>query len=133
MITALRMLFTRWTPWEQSIQAAILSASPISTQQILAAQFDSINKVQRIVKWSEIDFYVMREGKVNWSDIPTFTNKDDFLLAKTVTETPLKAIHTYVHCTKGHIFSFESDYPIRPFAFANFPVRLLELNSPGLA
>ncbi len=82
MITSLRMLFTRWTPWEQSIQAAILLASPTPIQKILATQFDSINKIQRIVQWSEIDFYVMHDGEVNWSDIPTFTNKDDFLLAK---------------------------------------------------
>ena len=86
-------------------------------REIFQKQIDAVNKVQRIVGWTEIDLYVMRQGRVCWDDIPKFFDDQEFTLARASTFFGAKRIQSKLSCVRGHFFSIESDTPIKPLAF----------------
>ena len=86
-------------------------------REIFRKQIEAVNKVQRIVGWTEIDLYVMRHGRVCWEDIPKFFDDREFTLARSWTFNGDKRIQSELVCVGGHFFSIESDAPIKPLAF----------------
>ena len=117
MLADFRALFCRWTPWELQVLAGLSSALAAQHRSVLRAQIDAITKVQRIVGWMEIDFYVMRRGRVCWEGIPDFGDQSEFRLARAKTEVDGVTIESELFCVHGHLFSIESDVPVKPHAF----------------
>ena len=119
MITALRTAFCTWTPWEEKITAAVVGRLEQKAREIIKGQLAAVNKVQRIVGWREVDLYVMKKGKVDWSGLPMLCDDREFVLATVSTKAGADRFETKVCCVGGHIFSFESERAVRPFAFRN--------------
>lgn len=127
MITALRAAFRTWTPWEEKVVAAVEGGLAPKHQGVLRAQLAAVNKVQRILGWREIDFYVMREGRVDWSGVPLFLDEGEFSLATVCTRVGTERFETQVWCVGGHIFSLESARGVRPLAFrTDIAIEVLE-------
>ena len=117
MITALRTAFCTWTPWEEKITAAVIGRLGLKAREIIQEQLAAVNKVQRIVGWREVDLYVTKKGKIDWSGLPLLWDDREFVLATVRTKAGADRFETKVCCVGGHIFSFESDRAVRPFAF----------------
>ena len=86
-------------------------------RKILLSQLEAINKIQRIVGWTEIDFYVTKRGQVSWDGVHAFFDDREFTLARASTFTGGARIQSEVFCIAGHLFSIESKAPIKPIAF----------------
>jgi hypothetical protein len=117
MIASLRTAFRTWTPWEEAVTAAVLTKLNDKSRETLSSQLVAVNKVQRLLGWREIDLYVMKKGKVERRGLPVLFDDREFVLAKVVTKTGERQIHTSLNCVGGHLFSFESDQKVRPIAF----------------
>lgn len=129
MIATLRMIFRRWTPWEEALTRAVLAQVGPKTQEIIRTQLAAVNKIQRIVGWREIDLYVMKGGRVDRSGLPTLFDDREFVLAKTATKVHSQRINTSVCCVGGYLFSFESDKDVKPFAFRkDLVIEVLEID-----
>src|SRR5881409_2982282 len=85
MLADIRALFCKWTPWESEILAVLSRSLAEQHRAVLQAQIDAVTRIQRIVGWTEIDFYVIRRGRVCWDGVPTFSDPGEFRLAKAKT------------------------------------------------
>jgi hypothetical protein len=117
MFESIRTLTRKWTPWEERLLAALTEKIGNKHRDIFQKQVESVNKVQRIVGWAEIDLYVMRHGRVCWDAVPKFFDDREFTLARASTFIGVKRIQSELACVGGHFFSIESDAPIKPLAF----------------
>jgi hypothetical protein len=117
MIANIKALFCRWTPWESLLLAKLCESMDEPNRAILRAQIDAVTKIQRIVGWSEIDLYVIRKGRVCWDGVPAFEDKRAFLFASVKTTFDSAVIFSRLHCVSGHLFSIESNVPVKPYAF----------------
>lgn len=117
MFESIRVWSRKWTPWEERLLAALTEKFGHKHRDIFQKQIQAVNKVQRIVGWTEIDLYVMRHGRVCWDDIPKFFDDREFTLARASTFVGDKRIQSELACVGGHLFSIESDAPIKPLAF----------------
>ena len=130
MITTLRAAFRTWTPWEEALTNAVLSKLDPKTQSIIRVQIASVNKVQRLLGWREIDLYVKKKGEIDRSGVPALFDDREFVLAKAVTTVGAKKIFTTVSCVGGYLFSFESDAEVRRFAFReDYEVDIIEFDT----
>ena len=84
---------------------------------ILQAQLDAVTKIQRIVGWTEIDFYVMKHGRVCWDGVPCFDDMSEFRLARARTVCDGVTIESELTCIRGYLFCIESDVAVKPIAF----------------
>lgn len=80
-----------------------------------SAQVDSINKVQRLLDWKEIEFYCMSWFKVRWPQEVLFQNHAEFVLGTGVLESGGITATVSVWAVGGHVFSLESDVPLKQF------------------
>lgn len=117
MFESIRALTRKWTPWEEGLLSALSEKFGEKPREIFRKQIEAVNKVQRIVGWAEIDLYVMQSGRVCWNDIPMFFDDREFTLARASTFVGDKRIQSELTCIGGHLFSIESDAPIKPLAF----------------
>src|ERR1700730_15082452 len=102
----LKLLFIRFSPLEERLLAAVRTVLPTAAQSTFDAQVIAITRVQRHPRWTEICFYRIRKGKVNWSDVPVFPCADEFRLAKVRFSVQAKSYTATLTCVKGHIFDF---------------------------
>ena len=135
MIRELRLLWTRFSPLEQQLFSAVRDILPASAVSIFDAQVAAINRVQRMPPdWSEIDFYRMERGTVNWSDIPLFPVLDEFQLAKVGFRVAGQYYKAVLSGVRGHIFDFAIAPGPRKIAFEAWSeaptARLLEYCVP---
>ncbi len=86
-------------------------------RQIISSQLGAINKIHRIVGWTEIDFYVMRKGQVCWDGVPALFDDREFTLVRASTFAEGGRIQSGLFCKEGHLFSIESKAPVKPIAF----------------
>lgn len=129
MFEGLRTLFCKWTPWEERLLAALSEQLGHKHREILQEQIAAVNRVQRIVSWVEIDLYVIRRGRVCWDDVSKFFDDREFMLARAATFVADKRIHSELSCVAGHLFSIESDAPIKPWAFrSDIRIELYDLD-----
>ena len=117
MFEGIRTLFCKWTPWEERLLSALIEGLGHKHRNILRKQIEMVNKVQRIVGWTEIDLYVMRSGCVYWDNVPKFFDDREFTLARASTFVGNKRIQSELSCVGGHFFSIESNSPIKPLSF----------------
>jgi hypothetical protein len=114
----LALLWRRFSPLEERLLAAVRTALPTAAQSIYDAQVAGITLVQRHPPWTEIRFYRIRQGKVDWSDVPHFPCADEFRLARVRLSIQAKAYAATLNCIHGHIFDFAVSPSPKLVAFA---------------
>ena len=117
MFESIRTLTRKWTPWEDRLLSALTEKFGHKHLDIFKKQIKAVNKIQRIVGWTEIDLYVMRRSRVCWDEVPKFFDDQEFTLARASTFIGDKRIQSELTCVGGHFFSIESDAPIKSLAF----------------
>lgn len=96
---------------------------------VLQAQLDAVTKIQRIVGWTEIDLYVIKQGRVCWESVPGFEDTSEFRLARTRTICAGLTVESELTCLNGHLFCIESNAAIKPLAFRHdIQVQIYELH-----
>ncbi|MFM2293729.1 MAG: hypothetical protein RLZZ350_142 [Verrucomicrobiota bacterium] len=129
MIANIRTLFCKWTPWETLVLRELCNPLAAEHRRVIETQLQAINKIQRIVGWTEIDFYVTRKGRVCWDGVPMLNDTSEFLLAKASTRVGNVTIESELTCISGHLFSIESDAPVKPHAFqSDMQVKILTVD-----
>jgi hypothetical protein len=107
MLDRLSLLWRRFTPLEERLLAAVRSVLPDDVQLLFDGQVAAITRVQRLPPtWSEIDFYCLRLGKVDWSCAPSFPCTDEFRLAEVRFQAAGASYRAVLTCGAGHIFDF---------------------------
>jgi hypothetical protein len=107
VIRSLSLLWKRFSPLEERLLAEIRNVLPGGALQSFDAQVAAINRVQRLPpSWSEIDFYRIRSGKPDWTDISLFPRTDEFRLADVAFRVRSKRYKATLFCIGGHIFDF---------------------------
>jgi len=107
VIRELSLLWKRFSPLEQRLLLAVRQVLPPAAVLTFDAQVAAITRVQRLPpSWSEIDFYCMRRGKVNWLGVPLFPCTDEFRLAEVSFRVRSKGYKATLSNIRGHIFDF---------------------------
>ena len=104
----------RFHPFERTVLEGVYLALPEPTGAKFAAQVRCINKIQRLLDWREIEFYAMRWFKVTWPPELLFDEKGEFSLARVLLDVDRKTQVLDVYSVGGHVFSIESDRPMKP-------------------
>jgi hypothetical protein len=130
MLDRLRLLWNRFTVLEERLLAEVRSVLPPPARSVLDAQVAAISRVQRLPPaWSEISFYCLRRGKVDWSEAPSFPCTDEFPLAELRFKAGGASYRATLGCIGGHIFDVVTVPGARAVAFADWDaaprVRLL--------
>jgi hypothetical protein len=102
-------------PYERSILAAVSASLPEDMRALFDAQLSSINKVQRLLDWNEVEFYSKRWFKVRWPEEALFQDKAEFVLAQGVLNAGALTADVTVWAVGGHLFSIESPVSLKPF------------------
>jgi len=130
MFSGIQALFCKWTPWESRLLAGLSQSLAERHRPILQAQLDAITKIQRIVGWTEIDFYVMKRGRVAWDGVPCFDDTSEFRLARARTICDGVTVQSELTCLSGHLFCIESDAPVKHLAFRpDVQLQIYEIDS----
>jgi hypothetical protein len=114
----LKLLWRRFSPLEERLLAAVRTVLPTAAQSTYDAQVAAITRVQRHPRWTEIRFYRMRQGKVDWSDVPGFPCSDQSRLAQVRFLVHAKTYTATLTCIKGHIFDIAVTPSPKQVAFA---------------
>ena len=117
MFESIRTMFRKWTPWEERLLGLLTQSLGDKHREAMLSQLKAVNKIQRIVGWTEIDFYVMKRGQVSWEGVPALFDDREFTLARASTFADGGRIQSELVCVGGHLFSIESKAPIKPLAF----------------
>ena len=105
MLDSLSFLWRRFTPLEKRLLSAVRSILPGDAQPTYDAQVAAVTRVQRLPPaWSEIDFYCLQHGKVDWNPVPTFPCTDEFRLAEVRFRAAGTSYRTVLSCVAGHVF-----------------------------
>ena len=101
-------------PLEQLLLQKVETALSKPAAEILVMQITLINKVQRLDKSREVDFYRMEKGKPVFPESALFPNhKEEFELARLRIVDPRTGHGTNasVYLVKGRLFSIEFSCP----------------------
>lgn len=113
----LTLLWRTFTPVEEAILEAVADSIPPEAEPKIRRQIQSINRVQRILDWTEINLYSARRGKVTWPDESLFDNQGEFELAKLRFSAAGREFESSLWCVGGHVFSLIIRPSIKPFCF----------------
>lgn len=72
------LLLRLFSPLEDRLLAAIRGVLPPEALHTFDVQVQAINRVQRHPEWTEIAYYSMRRGKVDWTQVPLFPRVNEF-------------------------------------------------------
>jgi hypothetical protein len=100
----LSLFWRRFSPLEERLLAAVSGVLPPPARRIFEAQVAGITTVRRI--GNEICVYRMASGKVDWSEVPSFPNTDEFPLAKVRFSAGGRRFKATLYCVGGHAFDF---------------------------
>jgi hypothetical protein len=118
VIDHLRLLWTRLSPLETQLLAAVRGVLPDAATTAFDAQVAALNKVQRSPpSWSEIAFYRKRWGRVDWTGVALFPNTGEFRLAQVRFSAAGRRFTSTLTCIRGHIFDFATTPGPRAVAF----------------
>lgn len=106
IIQRLSLLWRRFSPLEERLIAAVREILPERAQPIFDAQIAGITLVQRLPRWTEIDFYRRRKGQTDWSDVPAFPRTGEFPLAEVRFTVAKRRYKATLYSIGGHIFDF---------------------------
>ena len=105
-LTWLKLWFRRFSPLEDQLLAAVRAILPAAAQSTYDTQVRAITRVQRHPSWTEIIFYRIKKGKVDWSDVPSFPRSDEFYLAEIKFSVHGKRYKATLSSIAGHIAIF---------------------------
>lgn len=130
MFHQLTLLWKRFSPLEERLLAEVRKVLPPAAQLPFEAQVGAITRVQRSPpSWSEISFYRLTRGSVDWTGVPLFPCTDEFRLAEVRFRAGGRAFKSTLTCIGGHIFDFVTTPGPRAVAFETWEpdvmVRLL--------
>jgi hypothetical protein len=109
----------KYTPLETALLDAVQANLPGQTAELIRKQRASINHIQRILDWEEIDFYHLRfPRRVHWDPAILFPNMGEFKLATISYAANGTSLTTTLFCVQGHIFSLETQMGIKQHSFA---------------
>jgi hypothetical protein len=117
MFRRLSLLWTRFTPFEESVLAEVERVLPTACREKFVRQRQAINRVQRLLDWTEISFYSMRHGAVNWDPSIMFRNQGELALAEIGFSIHGRDFCSTLWSVGGHIFSLVTRPSIKPYAF----------------
>lgn len=112
------LLFRRFSPLEERLLAAVRGVLPPEALHTFDAQVQAINRVQRNPKWTEIAYYSMRRGKVDWTHVPLFPRANEFPLAEVRFRAGSREFKARLTSIGGHIFDFAITPGPRDVAFS---------------
>lgn len=118
-------------PFESAILSKVGSSLSLEQSAQFAAQVAHINKVQRLLEWNEIEFYCTRWLKVRWPTEILFQDHGEFLLGSGTLRAPGISAPVSVWAVGGHVFSIESEVPLKPFRDATGISFALEAAPPN--
>jgi hypothetical protein len=114
----LSLLWTRFSPLEIQLLAAVRTVLPDAARPPFDAQVAGVTKVQRSPpSWSEIAFYRKRWGRVDWTGLPLFPNTGEFRLAEVRFTAAGRRFKSTLTCIRGHVFDFATTPGPRAVAF----------------
>jgi hypothetical protein len=113
----LSLIWRRFSPLEERLLREVRAVLSPSAQRTLDAQVAAITKVQRAPGWTEIAFYRMRAGKVDWSGVPLFAREVELPLAEVRFRAAGRAYRARLTAIRGHIFDFAITPGARAVAF----------------
>jgi hypothetical protein len=124
------LLWRRFSPLEERLNAAVRGVLPFPAQTIFDAQIAAITLVQRHP--NEIGFYRRLGGKVDWSDVPSFPRTGEFRLAEVRFSAQGRSYKATLTSIGGHIFDFTIFPSPRAIAFTDWdsPASVRLLNDP---
>ena len=102
-------------PFEKQILEEIGSGLTIEDQDKFQAQIACINKVQRLLKWNEIEFYSMQFLKVHWPAEVLFDDTSEHVIGEGSVRSGDLESYIKVWAVGGHLFSIESNESLLPF------------------
>ena len=107
---------------------AVYSALPDPAKSLFVGQIESINRVQRILDWKEVEFYTMCWRKVARPKEYRFADLGEFRLATLNIDGSGIVYPIIVWCVSGYVFSLESELPMKPLKSEKYPrVEALEI------
>jgi hypothetical protein len=117
MFRRLSLLWRRFTPIEEAVFAEVEKALPAGCKEKFVRQRQAINRVQRILDWTEINFYSVRRGAVNWEPSIAFRNRGELELAEIRFSIQRRDFRSTLGAVTGHVFSLVTRPSIKPYAF----------------
>jgi hypothetical protein len=98
-------MWKRFSPLETRLMAEVRRVLPPAVHACFDAQVASINRVQRSPpSWSEICYYRMRRGRVNWAGVPLFPCTDELRFAEVRFRAGGRPFKSTLTSIEGHIF-----------------------------
>jgi hypothetical protein len=121
-------------PIETRVIEAIAAALPPDSAALLRTQVSLINKVQRIDRDREVDFYHIEEGRPTFPESTLFSNRtEEFELAR-VHLTDVATGHqsnATVSLVKGRLFCIEFSHSPRDLrGSGDLKIEIKQLNNP---
>jgi hypothetical protein len=118
VIRELALVWQRFSPLERRVLDEIRGVLPDPAKPMFDGQLGAITRVQRLPpSWSEIDFYCLRRGKPNWTDVPLFPCTDEFRLAEVRFQVLGRSYKSTLSSIGGHIFDLATTPGARKVAF----------------
>jgi hypothetical protein len=117
MFKRLSLLLKTFTPVEERLLEEISEALPEHIRDVYLKQTHSINKVQRYLDWTEINFYHLRRGRPDWGSVQPFKRTDEFTLASVGYRIKGIDFETTLKGVSGHIFLLVTRPSIKPYSF----------------
>jgi hypothetical protein len=105
---------SRFLPFEQRVLTATWGMLNEAGRALFVEQVRSINKVQRLLDWREIEFYSMRWFKVHWPEEALFRERDEFELGTILLRGGDHRAKVTVWSVAGHLFQLQSPSPMKP-------------------
>ena len=131
MLRSIRLLFRTFTPVEIAVLDSVVASLPAASSVICQEQIAAINKVQRYLDWTEVNFYRINATEPGWNGVPLFRNHDEFTLSKSTYTIDHCSFTTQIICVGGHIFSFVTRASIKRYCFGTpYDLQTTVLNNP---
>ena len=130
----LSLLFSRFSPVEKTLLEAVEKALPGEEARLFRSQLGAVNQVQRILDWTEIDFYCLRFMRViAWNPTVLFPNRSEFILARIAFTADGKELESAVWAVSGHLFSIETEGGLKKYAFSERKVMSVTVSKEIMA
>jgi hypothetical protein len=118
MFESLRTLFCRFTPVEERLLAEFTKLLPSGVAEKVQSQIAAFNRVQRLLDWTEVNFYHLRRGKPAWEEVERCADKSELNVAEIRFLVGDKSFRARFKFVEGHLFSLVIRPSIKPYAFA---------------
>lgn len=116
----------RYSPLETRLLSVIREVLPVAARPIFDAQVRAVTRMQRDPGWTQIAYYRLRFGKVDWSGVPMFPRQGEFPVADVRFEARGRRFTATLTVLGGHVFDFGIWPSPRAIAFDDW-------DSPGRA